>query len=45
LLGSLLTGSLPGILIGSFLTARVPEGLLRAVLAATLLVVASKMIF
>jgi uncharacterized membrane protein YfcA len=45
LLGALVTGSLPGIVIGSFLTARVPDGVLRPVLAATLLLVASKMVF
>jgi uncharacterized membrane protein YfcA len=43
LLGSLLVGSLPGILIGSYSAIRVPETALRLVLAATLLVVATKL--
>jgi uncharacterized membrane protein YfcA len=43
LMGSLLVGSLPGILIGSYSAIRVPETALRVVLAATLLVVATKL--
>jgi uncharacterized membrane protein YfcA len=43
LLGSLLVGSLPGIFIGSYFANRVPERALRAVLAVTLLLVASKL--
>jgi uncharacterized protein len=43
LLGSLLVGSIPGILIGSYFAIRVPETALRMVLAATLLLVASKL--
>jgi uncharacterized protein len=43
LMGSLLAGSLPGIFIGSYCAARVPEKALRLVLAATLLVVAGKL--
>jgi uncharacterized membrane protein YfcA len=43
LMGSLLAGSLPGIVIGSYLAVRVPEKALRLVLAATLIVVASKL--
>jgi hypothetical protein len=43
LMGSLLVGSLPGIVIGSYSAIRVPETALRLVLAATLLVVASKL--
>jgi uncharacterized protein len=43
LMGSLLAGSLPGIFIGSYLAVRVPEKALRLVLAATLIVVASKL--
>ena len=39
LLGSLLLGSLPGIYIGSHLGARVPEAVLRPVLATMLLVI------
>jgi uncharacterized protein len=43
LMGSLLVGSLPGILLGSYSAIRVPETALRLVLAATLLVVATKL--
>ena len=45
LLGSLLLGSLPGIYIGSHLSAKVPEKVLRPVLAAMLLVIGLKMLF
>ncbi len=44
MLVSLLTGSIPGILIGSYAASRIPEMALRLVLAATLIVVATKMI-
>jgi hypothetical protein len=44
LLGSLLIGSLPGIFIGSHLTARVPEGVLRPALALVLVVVGSRLV-
>ena len=44
LLGSLLLGSLPGILLGSYVAGRVPEFVLRALLAATLLIVAGKLV-
>lgn len=40
---SLVLGSIPGILIGSYAAARVPEMALRLVLAITLLVVAAKL--
>jgi uncharacterized protein len=43
LLGVLLIGSLPGIVIGSSFAVRVPETALRLVLAAVLLVVAGKL--
>jgi uncharacterized membrane protein YfcA len=43
LMGSLLVGSLPGILLGSYSAIRVPETALRLVLAATLIVVATKL--
>jgi uncharacterized membrane protein YfcA len=43
LMGSLLVGSLPGIVIGSYSAIRVPETALRLVLATTLIVVASKL--
>ena len=42
LMGSLLVGSLPGIFIGSYSAVRVPAAALRMVLAATLVVVATK---
>jgi uncharacterized membrane protein YfcA len=43
LMGSLLAGSLPGIVIGSYSAIRVPETALRLVLAATLFLVATKL--
>src|SRR5882757_4296378 len=43
LMGVLLTGSLPGIVIGSYFATRVPETALRLLLAATLVLVASKL--
>jgi uncharacterized membrane protein YfcA len=42
---SLIFGSIPGILIGSFFAARVPEVALRYVLAVTLVTVATKLSF
>jgi uncharacterized protein len=42
---SLIVGSVPGILLGSYAALRVPERALRVVLAVTLLVVASKLSF
>ncbi len=45
LLGSLLLGSLPGIYIGSHLSAKVPEKVLRPILAVMLLVIGLKMVF
>ena len=44
LLGSLLIGSLPGIAIGSQLAVRVPDRVLRPVLAVTLLVVGLRLV-
>ncbi len=44
LLGSLLVGSLPGIWIGSHLSAKIPERLLRPVLASLLLVIGVKFV-
>jgi uncharacterized protein len=44
LLGSLLLGSIPGIMFGSFLSSRVPEWVLRPVLAVTLIVVGGKLV-
>ena len=43
LLGSLLLGSLPGIYIGSHLSAKVPEKILRPILAIMLLVIGIRM--
>jgi uncharacterized membrane protein YfcA len=45
LLISLLIGSIPGIIIGSMLTARTPERVLRPILAGTLAVVGVKLFF
>jgi uncharacterized membrane protein YfcA len=45
LLGSLLVGSIPGIILGSHLTPRVPERVLRPVLACTLVLVGAKLLF
>ena len=42
---ALILGSVPGILIGSYAAARVPETALRVVLALTLLAVAAKLSF
>ena len=42
---SLLVGSIPGILIGSYAAPRIPETALRFVLAATLVLVATKLTF
>jgi uncharacterized membrane protein YfcA len=44
LLVSLLSGSIPGIIIGSLLAARTPDGVLRPVLAGTLMLVGVKML-
>jgi uncharacterized membrane protein YfcA len=43
LMGVLLVGSLPGIVIGSYFAHRVPETALRLVLAATLILVAGNL--
>ena len=43
LMGMLLTGSLPGIVIGSYFATRVPETALRLLLAMTLIAVAGKL--
>jgi uncharacterized membrane protein YfcA len=45
LMGVLLMGSLPGIVLGSYGATRVPEGVLRYALASVLVVVAGKMAF
>jgi uncharacterized membrane protein YfcA len=44
LLVSLLTGSIPGIIVGSLLAARTPDGVLRPVLAGTLALVGAKLL-
>jgi uncharacterized membrane protein YfcA len=45
IMGSLVPGSLPGIVLGSYMAVRVPEPALRLILAATLIVVAGKLAF
>ncbi len=45
LLASLLCGSIPGIIIGSLLSARAPDRVLRPILASTLALVGGKLIF
>ena len=44
LLGSLLSGSVPGIVVGSLLATRVPAVVLRGTLAVTLVLVAGKLL-
>jgi uncharacterized protein len=44
-LGSLLLGSVPGILIGSYVAMRIPERVLRVLLATVLVIVAAKLSF
>ncbi len=44
LLGSLLLGSLPGIYIGSHLSAKVPEKFLRPILATMLLIIGTRLV-
>ena len=44
LLGSLVIGSLPGIFLGSHLSARVPEKVLRPILATILVIVGVRML-
>jgi uncharacterized membrane protein YfcA len=41
----LLAGSIPGIAVGSYLAVRVPDAVLRPILAATLAVVAGQLLF
>ncbi|HTI80920.1 MAG TPA: sulfite exporter TauE/SafE family protein [Acetobacteraceae bacterium] len=41
----LLMGSIPGIVLGSYLAVRVPDAVLRPILAATLAVVAGQLLF
>jgi uncharacterized protein len=44
LLTSLLSGSIPGIIIGSYMASRVPDFALRAILAVTMAIVGSRML-
>jgi uncharacterized protein len=44
LLGSLLAGSLPGIVLGSYVSVRIPETVLRATLVTMLLLVAGRLV-
>ena len=44
LLGALLVGSLPGIAIGSYLSAKVPERVLRPILASLLMIIGIKFV-
>jgi uncharacterized membrane protein YfcA len=45
LLGALLIGSLPGIFFGSMASTRMPDAVLRPILAATLLIVGGRLLF
>lgn len=45
LLGALLLGSLPGIWVGSHLSAKVPEHILRRILASMLVLIGTKLVF
>jgi len=45
LLISLLVGSIPGVIFGSYISARVPDKVLRPVLAGTLAVVGARLSF
>ena len=44
LLGSLLVGSLPGIWLGSHISTKVPDRILRPILAAMLVLVGAKLV-
>jgi uncharacterized protein len=44
LLTSLLTGSVPGIILGSYISAHVPDAVLRPILATTLMVVGGRLV-
>ena len=45
LLTSLLSGSIPGIVLGSYLSAHVPDGVLRPILAVVLCIVGGRLVF
>jgi hypothetical protein len=44
ILGSLLAGSIPGIIVGSWMTTRIPDRVLRLALAAVLLIVGGRLV-
>ncbi len=44
MLGGLLSGSIPGIIIGSYIAVRVPDPVLRAILATTLIVIGGRLV-
>ena len=45
LLGALLLGSLPGIWLGTHVSAKVPEHILRRILASMLVLIGGKLVF
>jgi uncharacterized membrane protein YfcA len=45
LLGSLLVGSIPGIIVGSLLASRASDRVLRPILASTLAIVGGRLFF
>jgi uncharacterized membrane protein YfcA len=45
MLFSLLCGSVPGIVLGSYLAARIPETVLRPILAVTLVIVGGRLVY
>jgi uncharacterized protein len=45
LLASLLCGSIPGVIMGSYLSAHIPDAVLRPILAAVLCVVGARLLF
>jgi uncharacterized membrane protein YfcA len=45
MLSSLLFGSIPGVALGSYLSAHIPDAVLRPVLAVTLIVVGGRLVF
>ncbi len=45
LLTSLLSGSIPGIILGSYFAARVPDAILRPILASILILVGGRLVF
>ena len=45
LLTSLLSGSIPGIVLGSYLSAHIPDAVLRPILAVTLMLVGGRLVY